>query len=74
MTTESDGPVIRPTKDSKPKFMRSDLRDTAFYVAHEAEILAAAREGRIVDDMSEARHGTRENPRWGKPFGSVGRE
>jgi hypothetical protein len=65
----TNGPVIRPDSIPKPQFMRSDLRDQRFYAAHEAEILAAAREGRIIDDVSEARDGTREKPRWGNPFG-----
>jgi len=65
MTTDNDGPVIRPAADSKPRFMRSDLKDPAFYAEHEAEILAAAREGRIVDDV------TPNKPKWGKEFGRV---
>jgi hypothetical protein len=66
MTTPNEGPVIRPDTDLKPRFMRSDLRDPAFYAAHEADILAAAREGRIVDDV------TATKPKWGREFGKVG--
>ena len=35
----------------KPTFKRSQLRDSAFYLQHEKEILEAARDGRIVDDL-----------------------
>jgi len=68
MTTGTDR-IIRPEPETKPKFLRSSLLDPAFYAQHEAAILAACREGRIVDDVTEARWGTREKPRWGKPFG-----
>jgi hypothetical protein len=67
----SDSETIRPDSGPKPKFLRSDLINTEFYRAHEAEILAAQKDGRIIDDVSEARHGTKEKPRWGKPFGKV---
>ena len=35
----------------KPTFKRSQLRDSAFYLANEKAILEAARDGRIVDDL-----------------------
>jgi hypothetical protein len=66
MTTDG---IIRPDAEPKPKFLRSSLLDSAFYARHEAAILAACREGRIVDDVTEARWGTRGKPLWGKPFG-----
>jgi hypothetical protein len=34
----------------KPKFKRSQIRDGSFYRQHEAEILQAAKEGRIIED------------------------
>lgn len=37
--------------DRRPIFNRSDLRDAAFYAEHRADILEAARDGRIVDDL-----------------------
>jgi hypothetical protein len=65
MTTPTDGPVIRPNPADKPRFMRSDLKDFAFYQANEQGILEAAREGRILDDV------TPNKPRWGREFGRV---
>jgi hypothetical protein len=64
----ADG-IIRPDAEPEPKFLRSSLRDPAFYAQHEAEILAACRENRIIDDVTEARWGTHDKPLWGKPFG-----
>jgi hypothetical protein len=66
-----DKDLIRPDSSPKPKFLRSDLANVEFYRAHEAEILAAQRDNRIIDDVSEARHGTKEKPKWGKPFSQV---
>lgn len=40
-------------KTEKPVFKRSQLRDSAFYLAHEREILEAARGNRIVDDIGK---------------------
>jgi len=40
---------IAPNTD-KPTFKRSQLRDSAFYIANEKAILEAARDNRIVDD------------------------
>jgi hypothetical protein len=37
-------------KTEKPVFKRSQLRDSAFYLAHEQEILEAARDHRILDE------------------------
>ena len=34
----------------KPKFKRSQIRDGSFYRQHEAEIMQAAKEGRIIED------------------------
>jgi hypothetical protein len=65
MTTETEGPVIRPDTDLKPRFMRSDLKDPAFYAANEKEILEAARAGRIIDDV------TATKPKWGKDWGRL---
>lgn len=48
---------VAPPKDcgksnsEKPKFKRSQLRDSAFYLANEAAILEAARDHRIIDDV-----------------------
>jgi hypothetical protein len=53
----SDPDIIRPNSSPKPKFLRSDLVNVEFYKSHEAEILAAQKDGRIIDDVSEARHG-----------------
>jgi len=65
MTTDTDGPIIRPDTDTKPRFMRSDLRDQAFYAANEKAILEAARAGRIIDDV------TASKPKFGKDWGKV---
>jgi hypothetical protein len=67
----SDSEIIRPDSTPKPKFLRSDLVNVEFYKANEKAILEAAKDGRVVDDVSEARHGTKEKPKWGKPFGQV---
>ena len=37
----------------KPKFKRSQLRDSAFYKEHESEIMEAVREHRIIDDLKD---------------------
>jgi hypothetical protein len=58
--SDKDGPVIRPDADDlKPKFMRSDLSNVAFYQANEKAILDAMKDGRIVDDVSPFK------PKWG---------
>lgn len=41
---------VRGGTSGLPTFKRSQLRDPAFYEAHQAEILAAARDGRISED------------------------
>lgn len=66
MPNDKDGPIIRPDENPKPRFLRSSLADVAFYREHEAEILAAARDGRVIDDV------TATKPKWGKDFGRVG--
>jgi hypothetical protein len=55
--------LIRPDSEALPRFKRSDLANTAFYLAHEQEILAAQRDNCIEDDV------TPNKPVWGKPFG-----
>ena len=67
----SDSEIIRPDSAPRPKFLRSDLSNVEFYKANEKAILEAAKDGRIVDDVSEARHGTKDKPKWGTPFGKV---
>jgi hypothetical protein len=47
-------PEDAPGSSDKPTFTRSQLRDTNFYKEHEAEIMEAARENRIVDDIGQA--------------------
>ena len=41
------------SKGEVKSFKRSQLRDSAFYLANEKDILAAARAGKIVDDIHE---------------------
>jgi hypothetical protein len=65
MTTNPDGPIIRPDDTPQPRFLRSSLRDPAFYAANEKQILEAARAGRIIDDI------TATKPRWGKDWGRL---
>jgi hypothetical protein len=43
-------PLQGNSNTDKPVFKRSQLRDHAFYMAHESEIMAAARDSRIVDE------------------------
>ena len=49
----SSRPVLSTcnSHQKKPTFKRSQLRDSNFYKQHEAEILKAAKEGRIIDDI-----------------------
>jgi len=62
-------PEIRPDQTEKPTFRRSDLKDHAFYQAHEREIIEAVRDGRVVDDVTP----TKQNV-VGKPWGTPGQK
>ena len=55
--------LITPDVAPKPTFLRSSLKDSVFYAAHEKEIDAAALRGDIIDDVSIHKAG---NKFWGK--------
>jgi len=44
-------PPSGSSQSEKPKFKRSQLQDERFYREHEKEIMQAARDGRIIDDI-----------------------
>jgi hypothetical protein len=46
-------PRTNTSQGDKPTFKRSQLRDAAFYAANEKEILEAARDNRIIDDIKK---------------------
>ena len=56
--------LITPDVAPKPTFLRSSLKDSEFYAAHEKEIDAAALDGRVIDDVSIHKHNA------GKGWGS----
>jgi len=39
-------------QNEKRRYRRSELKDAKFYAQHEADIMLAVREGRIIDDLS----------------------
>jgi hypothetical protein len=53
------------SQDAETLFYRSDLLNTEFYRRNEKAILAACREGKILDDLSAKKF------RMGQPFGKV---
>jgi hypothetical protein len=44
--------LVQPDAVSLPVFKRSDLKDSTFYAANEAAILAAVKRGDVIDDIS----------------------
>ena len=49
------GTLVVPEDAPRPIFKRSSLRDPAFYAANAEAIDLAAREGRVIDDVTAAR-------------------
>ena len=61
---KAQGALVAPDSTTPPIFLRSSLRSAQFFADHAAEIEVAARENRIIDDVSHAR------PKLGKAWGA----